>query len=319
MEHIFLQIKQKISRLNPDQKLIDNIKNQLLISRANNKNYRSLLANLSEIDKGSLSLLGDYVNIDLPQTPEQLAFILNKLKPWRKGPYKLGKLLLESEWQGGLKWRRLAPHITSLIGRNVLDVGCGNGYFSYQISLSGANFVLGLEPTQLSYHQFYALESLIKKPANIVVLPIRLKQLAIKAKFDSVFSMGVLYHQKSPINHLLQLKKQLKPDGELVLETLIVDGGLGYALLPKSRYAQMPNVWFLPSIATMEQYLARCGFSNIRCVNINQTTTLEQRRTKWLGDNKPSLADFLDPNDTDKTTEGYPAPKRAIFIANLDV
>jgi tRNA (mo5U34)-methyltransferase len=28
-----------------------------------------------------------------------------------------------------------------------------------------------------------------------------------------------------------------------------------------------------------------------------------------------SLKDFLDPNDTSKTIEGYPAPKRGLFIA----
>ncbi|MEY8213807.1 MAG: DUF1698 domain-containing protein, partial [Colwellia sp.] len=29
-----------------------------------------------------------------------------------------------------------------------------------------------------------------------------------------------------------------------------------------------------------------------------------------------SLSDFLDPQDKNKTIEGYPAPQRAIFIAN---
>jgi tRNA (mo5U34)-methyltransferase len=28
-----------------------------------------------------------------------------------------------------------------------------------------------------------------------------------------------------------------------------------------------------------------------------------------------SLSDFLDPKDKNKTIEGYPAPKRAIFLA----
>ena len=56
--------------------------------------------------------------------------------------------------------------------------------------------------------------------------------------------MGVLYHRRSPIDHLLELKGCLQTGGELVLETLVIDGGLGEVLVPENRYAKMRNVWF---------------------------------------------------------------------------
>ena len=43
------------------------------------------------------------------------------------------------------------------------------------------------------------------------------------------------------------------------------------------------------------------------------TSTDEQRATKWMTNH--SLIDFLDPNNKSLTIEGYPAPKRAVFIA----
>ncbi len=127
--------------------------------------------------------------------------------------------------------------------------------------------------------------------------------------------MGVLCHRRSPIDHLLELKSCLRPDGELVLETLVIDGKLGESLVPEGRYAKMRNVWFIPSCETLLQWMMRCGFKNCRVVDVNQTSLKEQRSTEWMHFN--SLKDFLDPNDLNLTCEGLPAPKRAIIIANV--
>ena len=77
----------------------------------------------------------------------------------------------------------------------------------------------------------------------------------------------------------------------------------------------MRNVWFLPSDKTMKLWLQRCGFKNVRCVDITETSLDEQRKTEWM--TFESLADFLDPNDVTKTIEGHPAPKRAIYTATV--
>ncbi|MEP4101842.1 tRNA 5-methoxyuridine(34)/uridine 5-oxyacetic acid(34) synthase CmoB, partial [Paraglaciecola sp.] len=132
--------------------------------------------------------------------------------------------------------------------------------------------------------------------------------------FDTVFSMGVLYHRRSPIDFLYQLKNQLKKGGELVLETLVVEGDAQTVFMPGDRYAQMRNVWYLPSTAALTLWLQRVGFTNIRVVDVAATTIEEQRATEWM--DTQSLVDFLDPDDHSKTIEGYPAPVRAVLIAN---
>ena len=101
--------------------------------------------------------------------------------------------------------------------------------------------------------------------------------------------------------------------GELVLETLVIEGGRGEVLVPEDRYAQMRNVWFLPSIPALERWLRRAGFSDVRCVDVSTTTVEEQRATEWM--KFQSLSDYLDPNDPGKTVEGLPAPMRAVIIA----
>ena len=239
--------------------------------------------------------------------------LLKKFKPWRKGPYHIHGLHIDTEWRSDFKWDRLIPHISDLKDRYILDIGCGSGYHLWRMRGAGAKFVVGVDPTQLFLMQFNAVQHFIKDPA-VNLLPLGVEHLPELKAFDTVFAMGVLYHRRSPIDFLYQLKAQLVKGGELVLETLVVDGDENTVLVPGERYAKMRNVWFLPSCDAMCAWLERCGFKNVRVVNTDVTDVLEQRKTEWI--DTESLQDFLDPDDSSKTIEGYPAPKRAIFIAN---
>ena len=239
--------------------------------------------------------------------------LLKKFKPWRKGPYHIHGLHIDTEWRSDFKWDRLVPHISDLTNRYVLDIGCGSGYHLWRMRGAGAKFVVGIDPTQLFLTQFQAIQHFIQDD-QVNLLPLGVEQLPELNAFDTVFAMGVLYHRRSPIDFLYQLKSQLSQGGELVLETLVVDGDENTVLMPQDRYAKMRNVWFLPSCAAMCLWLKRCGFKNINVVNIDITAHDEQRKTDWI--DTESLQDFLDPNDNSKTIEGYPAPQRAIFIAN---
>jgi len=251
----------------------------------------------------------DLQDIDKNQFIESLM----QFHPWRKGPYSLFGIDINTEWRSDWKWERVLPHLSPLQGRKVLDVGGGNGYHSWRMLGAGAEFVLGIDPTILFVMQYQLMQKYIGS-SNHFVVPCGLEQLPSNTQFfDTVFSMGVLYHRRSPIDHLVELRGALKPGGELVLETLIIEGELGQVLMPESRYAKMRNVWFLPSNDTMLLWLRRSGFKDARCVDIDVTSLDEQRRTDWM--TFESLADFLDPNDRTKTIEGHPAPRRAVYIA----
>ena len=177
-----------------------------------------------------------------------------------------------------------------------------------------ARQVIGIDPNNLFMIQFEAIKKYCGPNLPIHLLPVRMEDVPPQLEaFDTTFSMGVLYHRRSPIDHLLELKGTLRQGGELVLETLVCEGELGYSLMPEDRYAMMRNVWFIPTIDTLSLWLARAGFKNIQCIEKNQTSLEEQRTTAWM--QYQSLKDFLDPNDLNKTIEGYPAPLRATFIA----
>lgn len=238
---------------------------------------------------------------------------LRKLIPWRKGPFTIHGINIDTEWRSDWKWDRLLPHIADLRDRLVLDVGCGNGYHCWRMLGAGAKRVIGIDPSPRFLVQFQMVKH-FSGAQPVDLLPAALEDIVPALPvFDSVFSMGVLYHRPSPIDHLRQLKSMLRPGGQLILETLVVEGDEQTVLVPRGRYAMMNNVWFLPSPEHLVIWLEKVGFRNARLVDLNQTSSEEQRATDWMRFH--SLANFLDPGDHNKTVEGYPAPLRGIFLA----
>lgn len=245
----------------------------------------------------------------------QMETALRGLIPWRKGPFDLFDIQINTEWRSDWKWDRLLPHIQPLKYHNVLDVGCGNGYHMWRMLGLGAKRVIGVDPSPRFSVQFEMVKQLAGKGLPIHLVPCAMEDIPRPLEaFDSVFSMGVLYHRRSPIDHLYELRDALTTGGQLVLETLAIKGDETACLVPNGRYAKMRNVWFIPSSKMLEVWLQRLGFTNIRIVDENQTTIEEQRSTDWML--FESLPDFLDPEDSSKTIEGHPAPLRTILIAN---
>jgi len=279
--------------------------------------WQTALNNLPQMTANHIELKS---NVEIGDSDDLLAGdrddVIKQLKqfhPWRKGPYKLFGIDINTEWRSDWKWDRVLPHIQPLKNRKVLDIGGGNGYHGWRMLGEGADLVLGIDPTLVFVMQYHVMQRYIGE-SNHYVLPIGIEDLPQNLMcFDTVFSMGVLYHRRSPLDHLYELRACLRSGGELVLETLVIEGEEGTVLMPEGRYAKMRNVWFFPSIATMELWLRRCGFKNVRCVDVSTTSLDEQRATEWM--TFESLADFLDPDDRTKTIEGHPAPMRAVFTA----
>ena len=309
--------------------------------------YQASVARLPNLTVNNVDLNSDVLTIEANLSEsqrKQTMALLKQLMPWRKGPFQIGgqissrqtvdtqdnsdtnaPILIDTEWHSDWKWQRVAPHLGNLKGRRVLDVGGGSGYHGWRMTGSGADTVIIIDPSCLFYHQFMAIRHFVgSADAHTYThgtgryrthyIPVPLEALPEHSQlFDTVFSMGVLYHRQSPFEHLQQLKGQLVKGGELVLETLVIEGDANTVLVPHDRYAQMNNVYFLPSVAALIGWLEKAGFTEVRCVDVAVTSTEEQRKTEWM--TYHSLADFLDPNDSSKTLEGYPAPLRATLIA----
>lgn len=279
--------------------------------------WRDALAQLPDVASHTRFLDRSAVGCEGPietHTREQLEQALRGLHPWRKGPFELFGVHIDTEWRSDWKWQRVAPALEPLDGRRVLDVGCGSGYHCWRMLGAGAREVIGIDPTPLFVLQFKAIHHYLGGD-NIHLLPVAMEQIPRPLRaFDTVFSMGVLYHRRSPMDHLLELRDVLRPGGQLVLETLIVEGDRDTVFVPPGRYARMGNVWFLPSADALCAWLEKLGFTSPRIVDVNITSTDEQRSTDWMQFH--SLAQFLDPEDPTRSIEGHPAPMRVVVTAN---
>ncbi len=294
---------------------LENESDSWLVNHGDYPRWSAALNALPEINnpRASLDTATITVNGDC-NDPATLRQVLRDLMPWRKGPYQVADVFIDCEWRSDFKWDRVSPHLAPLENRRILDIGCGNGYHCWRMLAQSPELVLGIEPSILFNIQFQALQKYLQR-MEIHLLPIGIEDIPEDLNwFDTVFSMGVLYHRRSPLDHLYQLKSFLVNGGELCLETLVIEGEAGQVLLPQDRYARMRNVWFIPSSAELVVWLQRCGFSNVRVVDESVTSLAEQRITEWM--QFESLEQCLSKEDPAITVEGLPAPRRAVILAN---
>ena len=284
-----------------------------LASHGDLPRWRAALARLpdiraSEVDLGTV--VGARAN-DIPQdSGERLETALRDLIPWRKGPFHLFGIDIDSEWRSDLKWSRIAPSV-DLVGRRVLDVGSGNGYYGWRMLGAGAASVVGIDPSLRFVLQHAAIGYYVDRGGTRnTVLPVGLEEFPVADPFDVVFSMGVVYHRRDPAAHVRALARHAHDKTVLVIESLVVERG---PLKPQGRYARMRNVWMVPDVATLCRWLADAGFGDADVVDVSTTTVEEQRTTAWMP--YESLASTLDPEAPGMTVEGYPAPRRAVIIA----
>lgn len=279
--------------------------------------WEASVAALPDVKGCSLTINNGVAAIDGNFEPEheaELTAALEGLRPWRKGPFKFGPVEIDTEWRSDWKWDRLESHITPLSNKLVFDVGCGSGYHLWRMREAGAKQVLGIDPSLLYLKQFEATQFYAQDEA-VQFLPLPMEALpSDMAVFDTVFSMGVLYHRREPQSHLKELQACMKPGGELVLETLIIPGEDEASLQLDARYANMRNIYELPSRKRLENWVAESGFCDVHTVSVCETSTEEQRSTPWMPNH--SLVNALDPTDQKLTIEGHPRPLRAITVAH---
>ncbi|WP_419168234.1 tRNA 5-methoxyuridine(34)/uridine 5-oxyacetic acid(34) synthase CmoB [Halobacteriovorax sp.] len=233
-----------------------------------------------------------------------------ELIPWRKGPFQIGELDIDAEWRSDKKWERLKESLPDLKDKVVLDVGCNNGYYMFEMAKQDPKLVIGIDPVMHNQAQFDFINH-FKGHDNLKFELFGIEDLPnFRSFYDVIFSMGVLYHHRHPLEQLISIREALVPGGEMIMETIGIPGEDSTCLFPEDRYSKMRNVWFLPTLACLKNWINRTGFIDIEVLSVSTTNFEEQRKTPWCPPPHQSLEDFLDDNDKSKTVEGYPAPVR---------
>jgi len=258
--------------------------------------------------------LSNEINIDFDiEDNDEIESLLLQLIPWRKGPFRINDIFIDSEWDSAKKWKRFQKLNIDLDGKSILDVGSGNGYYAFRMLGMGADKVLCLEPNLVHVSQFSAINHFVNSE-NIRMIPERIEESGLKnSKFDLIFSMGLLYHQRNPSGHLNNLKDLLADNGKLVLETIISPEECGIALEPSNgKYASMPNVHFVHTDNGCKSIFRNLSLQVHAESDLVVTNDKEQRSTKWMP--FKSFESALNLQNQSITIEGYPAPKRKFYV-----
>jgi len=276
--------------------------------------YQEAIKNLPQYEDVEVSL-GDRVSMTIPNLGiadiEQIEETALLMKPWRKGPFQINDLFIDSEWQSQIKYNLLEPYF-DLKDKVVGDIGCNNGYYLFRMLTHEPKKLIGFDPSAIYYSQFQFMNHFVKSDIVYELLGVEHVEF-YEHKFDTLFCLGVLYHRSDPVAMLKSLFKGLNKGGELILDTFMIDGEGEMCLTPKDRYSKIPNIYFVPTVNALINWCTRAGFESVEVLETMVTESNEQRKTKWI--DTQSLEDFLDPNDETKTVEGYPAPKRVYIKA----
>lgn len=242
---------------------------------------------------------------------QEIEEVARLLKPWRKGPFEIGNLFIDSEWQSFIKYNLLKPHL-HLENKIIGDIGCNNGYYMFRMLEEKPKKIVGFDPSPLFNLQFDFINRFIKSDITYELLGVEHTAHYFHT-FDTLFCLGVLYHRSDPISTLKTLKQSLNPGGELILDTFIIEGDEPIALSPM-RYAKMKNIYFIPTLKTLQNWCESANFKNFELLEIKATDLSEQRKTDWI--EGESLNNFLN-EDRTMTIEGHPAPLRAYVRVSL--
>jgi SAM-dependent methyltransferase len=149
-----------------------------------------------------------------------------------------------------------------LTGKEVLDIGCWDGHYSFLAEARGAKRVVALDPGQgpCKPQGFLTAHELLGSKVDLRSLDVyQLGQ--VEGQFDYIFFFGVYYHLQDPMLALHLIFNKLKPGGVLLMEGLVRSGKKPYL------YAYRPGIDLHPGdycAATVPWLLLSCqsvGFS----------------------------------------------------------
>ncbi len=129
-------------------------------------------------------------------------------------PTRAEKLISVQRYQE-LKPDILLQRLATPPGSTILDLGCGNGFFSFPAAVAmGEGMVIAADVSE----PMLSLLNQRNPPENIQVLPVEEVKMDIEDDSVDATVMIALYHEfKSPSDNLAEIKRVLRPEGKLMI------------------------------------------------------------------------------------------------------
>jgi tRNA (mo5U34)-methyltransferase len=153
----------------------------------------------------------------------------------------------------------------SCAGQRVLDVGCRDGFFAFEMERRGAG-VLAMDYTRADATGFaLAAELLGSRVEHRLENVYNVKPEAL-GRFDMVLFLGVLYHLRDPVRALDAIRSVCRPGALLFVESVCEPPPAADASLPLWRFSRGDSfrgdgtTKWLPTVAGLEAVVGDCQF-----------------------------------------------------------
>jgi tRNA (mo5U34)-methyltransferase len=174
-------------------------------------------------------------------------------------------------------------------GLRVLDVGCRDGFFAFELERRGAT-VVGLDYADPKVTGFSIAAEILGSQVEYLVDNVYDLSPERHGLFDLVLFLGVLYHVRNPILALDCLRSVTKPGALVFVETQICsEAAVGSLELPlwqffprDSLYGDATNKW-APNLAGLTSALEECQFEILEVVRGGDRAAV---RARGITDNR---------------------------------
>jgi tRNA (mo5U34)-methyltransferase len=158
-----------------------------------------------------------------------------------------------------------------MTGMDVLDIGCWDGFFSFECEKRGARRVVSCDIWETTGRGAFDFARKVLK-SNVHPLDESVMDLdpQFDGRFDLVLFLGVLYHLKDPLGGLEKVGAMVKSGGRIIIDT-VVDVKTIFerpmmAFYPGPELNNDPSNWWVPNIPALNSMMAVSGFSRIESV-----------------------------------------------------
>ncbi|WP_435016520.1 class I SAM-dependent methyltransferase [Tundrisphaera sp. TA3] len=157
-----------------------------------------------------------------------------------------------------------------LTGKEVLDIGAWDGFFSFECERRGASRVVALDGGVWKVDSIgkagfeFARKALNSKVEDVWMEASEISPERI-GQFDLVLFLGVLYHLPDPVSTFMKVASVAPKD--MIIEThvdLMEVDTPAWAFYPNDECAGDASNWFGPNRAAVEGLLRLAGFQTIR-------------------------------------------------------
>jgi len=164
-----------------------------------------------------------------------------------------------------------------LSGRTVLDIGCNEGFFSFEAEKLGADRILAIDKSSAAKAKFELVKRILDSKVEFMAVDLFEMDRHDIGKFDIVFFLAVFHHLRYPLLALDRLYNLTKEFAvmEFVEAVPIVDEEQSAMVRKMSKKGHLHN---LPTRTFILETLTRAGFGRIEILGTHRAHKMKPER-----------------------------------------